>query len=167
MTRHVSELGGPELFIMAENGHEAACRERLRREIMAVDKVEYPATTKVLTQMNAHVNTNLGLIKVPYKTAIYTSLAAGVVSIPLVFHEHSARAFNTFFVTAAPPEIGEADTMLEIGSWAWGWMEPPLGTISFVLLCVQYAREQGANIGQRPFTEKLKIRCETIASRVD
>ena len=38
-------------------------------------------------------------------------------------------------------------------SWSWNWMEPPLGTISFFLLCVQYARNQITNIGasQSPY----------------
>ena len=31
--------------------------------------------------------------------------------------------------------------MLEIGSWSWNWMEPPLGTISFVILSFQLARD--------------------------
>lgn len=29
------------------------------------------------------------------------------------------------------------ETIWEIGSWTWGWMEPPLGEISFVLLALQ------------------------------
>jgi hypothetical protein len=28
------------------------------------------------------------------------------------------------------------------GSWTWSWMEPPLGHISFFLLCLQFARNQ-------------------------
>ena len=31
---------------------------------------------------------------------------------------------------------------LEVGSWSWNWMEPPLGQLSFFLLCLQYSRAQ-------------------------
>ena len=37
-------------------------------------------------------------------------------------------------------------------------MEPPLGTISFFLLCMQFAREQRERIGVKHFTEKIKER---------
>ena len=77
-------------------------------------------------------------------------------SLPLVFHYPSAALFNDNFVTAAPPEVGEADTWLEVGSWSWNWMEPPLGTISFFLLCVQFAREQRMSIGGKAMTERMQ-----------
>jgi hypothetical protein len=34
---------------------------------------------------------------------------------------------------------------------AWGWMEPVLGTVSFCLLCLQFARAQLQNLGIRPY----------------
>ena len=75
-----------------------------------------------------------------------------------MFHFGSASKFNDLFVTAEPPEHGDADTWLEVGSWSWNWMEPPLGTISFFLLCMQFAREQRERIGVKHFTEKIKER---------
>jgi len=45
---------------------------------------------------------------------------------------------------------------LEVGSFAWNWMEPPLGTISFFLLCMQYARSQMENLGVKPYTAWYK-----------
>jgi len=35
-------------------------------------------------------------------------------------------------------------------------MEPPLGQISFFILCLQLARDQGATIGKKSFSEILK-----------
>ena len=35
-------------------------------------------------------------------------------------------------------------------------MEPPLGTFSFALLCLQFSRAQMENLGIRPYTRKLK-----------
>jgi hypothetical protein len=37
-------------------------------------------------------------------------------------------------------EPKDLETWLEVGSWSWNWMEPPLGQISFFLLCLQYSR---------------------------
>lgn len=53
-----------------------------------------------------------------------------------------------------------------VGSWAWNWMEPPLGQISFFLLCLQFARSQIANLGVRPYTAKLKaLRADKIVRK--
>lgn len=38
----------------------------------------------------------------------------------------------------------------------WNWMEPPLGTLSFMLLCLQFSRAQMVNLGIRPFTSYIK-----------
>ena len=29
-----------------------------------------------------------------------------------------------------------------VGEWTWGWMEPMLGTLSFILLAFQFSRSQ-------------------------
>jgi hypothetical protein len=87
--------------------------------------------------------------------AIYGALITGWVSIPLLFHYPSASLFNHYLVTAAPPEIGDADTCLEVGMWAWAWMEPSTGALSFFLLCMQFAREQSIAIGGDSFHGRL------------
>lgn len=37
-------------------------------------------------------------------------------------------------------------------------MEPPLGQISFFLLCMQYARSQLENLGAKPYTAAYKAK---------
>jgi hypothetical protein len=54
------------------------------------------------------------------------------------------------------PEAKDLETPLEVGGFAWNWMEPPLGTISFFLLCMQYARAQLENLGAKPYTSAIK-----------
>ena len=44
----------------------------------------------------------------------------------------------------------------QVGSWTWGWMEPPLGQISFFILCMQFTRDRMQNIGWQPYTESIK-----------
>ena len=56
------------------------------------------------------------------------------------------------------PDAKDLETPLEVGSWAWNWMEPPLGQISFFLLCMQYARSQMENLGVAPYTANYKSR---------
>jgi len=76
----------------------------------------------------------LSQAKLPYQVGIWVSLVSGWASIPLVFHLKTAEVFNDLFVTSEHPlpEEGLLDTWLEVGGWTWGWMEPPLGTISFL-----------------------------------
>eukprot|EP00980_Cylindrotheca_fusiformis_P012932 scaffold3235_cov83-Cylindrotheca_fusiformis.AAC.3 len=63
--------------------------------------------------------------------------------------------FNDLYVTTDIPEPRDLETRLEVGAWTWNWMEPPLGTLSFSLLCLQYARAQLENLGLHPYTTKI------------
>lgn len=54
------------------------------------------------------------------------------------------------------PGPEDLETPLEVGAWAWNWMEPPLGTISFVLLCLQFGRAQLSNMQKNPYTEWMR-----------
>lgn len=69
-------------------------------------------------------------------------MIAAFASFPLCFHEPSVQWFNEVWVTAEVPPRSDLDTPLEVGAWAWNWMEPPLGQMSFFLLCVQFSRNQ-------------------------
>ena len=56
-------------------------------------------------------------------------------------------------------QLGDYDTLLEVGAWSWNWMEPPLGTISFFLLCMQYVREKRIESGrQGALVDYLKVK---------
>mmetsp|Transcript_8966 Transcript_8966/g.16118 ORF Transcript_8966/g.16118 Transcript_8966/m.16118 type:complete len:113 (-) Transcript_8966:129-467(-) len=82
----------------------------------------------------------------------------------MVFDVDTAMWFNRKFVTMDIPEPSELDTWLEVGAWTWNWMEPVLGTASFVLLCLQFSRAQIQNLGLKPFTKYLKeMRARNLA----
>lgn len=68
----------------------------------------------------------------------------------------TAEIFNKAFVTADVPEPKDLETMLEVGSWTWNWMEPVMGQVSFFLLCLQFSRAQIEKLGLRPYTEHIK-----------
>jgi hypothetical protein len=72
--------------------------------------------------------------------------------------------FNEAFVTTDVPEPEDLETVLEVGSWSWNWMEPVMGQVSFFLLCLQFSRAQIEKLGFRPYTEKIKsIRAKRLA----
>ena len=77
---------------------------------------------------------------IPHTLGITFAVSAGLASFPLCFHEPTVSWFNKLFVTAEVPPPEDLETMFQIGSWSWNWMEPPLGQISFFLLCLQFAR---------------------------
>jgi len=154
-------MDGDTLYRLAEDTksgnipHAGASRERFRREIMAVDGLEYTDTSDRLIEIASNIDFNDRALKAPAHLGIYTALLVGWGSIPLTFHYASAAKFNDLFVTADPPDIGDADTWLEVGTWAWNWMEPWGGTMSFFLLCMQFARDQYLSIGGKTAVEQL------------
>jgi hypothetical protein len=50
----------------------------------------------------------------------------------------------------------ELETYFEVGMWSWGWMEPPLGQLSFFLLCIQFSREQLDKLQYKTYAQMLK-----------
>jgi hypothetical protein len=53
------------------------------------------------------------------------------MSIPMIFHLDTVLWFNDYYVTSDVPEAKDLETPLEVGSWAWNWMEPPLGILKY------------------------------------
>ena len=156
--REVHELSGEALFLMSAypGVHLEASRERMLREVQLVDGISHEEAKVVVRKMASKNTENLFYGLLPYRVGIVTAVSAAWLSIPAVFSKSFAIAFNEKFVTTEVPHAEDMETMLEIGSWSWNWMEPPLGTISFFLLCLQYARDQRINIGWKPWTEHWK-----------
>ena len=149
MPRHYNQMPSDVLLVMAAGGDQDAREERVIREIMAVDNVEWPAARQTFLKIVDANRRGLFFATLPYKVGITVSFTAGVLSFPLIFHLDSVLMFNDLFVTTDVPDDKDLETPLEVGSWAWNWMEPPLGQISFFLLCMQYARAQLENLGAK------------------
>jgi len=150
--RHISQLDGTGLYFLSKIEGTAqvdACRERLRREIMFIDGVDYDGATPKLLEMNKVNSAGLWQKKLPYQATFWTAQVSGWASLPLVFYVGLAKPFNQICVTTEVPEPEDLQTMLEVGMWTWNWMEPPLGTVSFFLLCMQFAREASNNMGAK------------------
>jgi len=89
---------------------------------------------------------------------------AGVASPWMVFHWETAKWFDTHFVEMELPNAHDVETTLEVGAWTWNYMEPVLGTASFMLLAAQFARSQMINLRLRPYTHSVKSRRADIVA---
>lgn len=149
------EMANSELVTLGAMGNSSARKEILRRHIMSVDKVSYETASATFEEIAAQNRKGMWLLSLPYKVGITAALGAAAWSVPLVFDLNTVSWFNHAYVTADIPEPKDLETWLEVGAWSWNWMEPVLGQVSFVLLCLQYTRAQIANIGIRPYTDKV------------
>ena len=140
---------------MAVMGDQPARQERLVREIMSVENVTWENAQPFLNQIIASNRKGLFILTLPYKIGILSALGVGVVSLPLIYHLDTVLWFNEAYVTSDVPDDKDLETPLEISSWSWNWMEPSLGTASFVLLCLQYARAQLQNLSAKPYTQMM------------
>lgn len=154
-----SEMSNDTLLVMAslEKNIEAR-RELLIRHIMGVDSVEYDDAEKKCQEVDKKAQEGLFIASVPSQAGFFIAGVSGILCIPLVFDINSALWFNEHYVTADVAEDKDLETMLEVGGWTWNWMEPALGTASFVLLAAQFARAQLRNLGLRPFTGWMRHR---------
>jgi len=161
LPRHVSEYSAELLISAALHGDDDAIRERLVREVMRVDSIEWvEATQQVDTIRDTNQSGLLG-VKFPYYVGITIGFVSAWGCLPLVFDLPTAEWFNTAYVTTEHPQPEDVETWLEVGAWTWNWMEPLLGTISFQLLALQFMRNQMLNVGFKPYTGWL------LSSRAD
>mmetsp|Transcript_54491 Transcript_54491/g.70034 ORF Transcript_54491/g.70034 Transcript_54491/m.70034 type:complete len:281 (-) Transcript_54491:415-1257(-) len=157
--RRFSEFDHVTLAIMASQGVHGAFKERMLREVMRRDKVSYGEAFKVLGKMNKVNERNVWIYKIPYVFGMATTFSIGAAAIPCVFHKETAIWFCINFVKDdVPTEPEVLDTMFKVGTWTWGWMEPMIGTASFVLLAAQLMRSQMQKIDLKPFGRFLQSR---------
>lgn len=120
------------------------------------DNVSYEVATATFTQIEERNRHGLFLVALPYQIGVFTASVAAVAALPLVFHLPTVETFNELAVTMDVPPQSDLQTPLEVGAWSWNWMEPPLGSASFILLCMQYIRGQMVNLGMKPYTSWIR-----------
>ena len=125
---------------------------------MAVDSIEYSAAEEVVKRISAENKRGMAVALLPYQIGLGVSVAASAISFPMIFELNTVTLFNEYFVTADAPDSKDLETFLEVGSWSWGWMEPIIGQVSFVLLALQFARNQAINLGIKPYGDWMKNR---------
>ena len=103
MPRDMSEVSGENLFVLFEQGNQAAIRECMRREIMARDDVSYADSSARLREFSQQATSSMGAFVLNGLGS--TAAFSGLISIPLVFHFQMASRFNDYAVTADPPAV--------------------------------------------------------------
>ena len=161
MPKDYYEMPNDMLLTMAVMGDQDARSERLIREIMSVDGSSWEDSQSKFQEIVAANRSGNFLMTLPYKVGIVTAMAIGVVSIPMIYDLETVEWFNELYVTSDRPEEKDLETPLEVSNWAWNWMEPSMGTASFVLLCMQWSRAQLQNIDAKPYTHMIMHRRAT------
>lgn len=165
MPLSMNEWDNSDLITVGATGDVRARREILIRHIMSTDNVSHNTASETFDVIASKNREGMWLVSLPYKLGIGIAVTAATVSIPLVFDLETVTWFNEHYVTTDVPEPRDLETPLEVGAWSWNWMEPPLGQISFFLLCLQYIRAQIQNVGIRPFTDKIMaVRAAKLAT---
>jgi len=164
MPLSLEQMDNTTLVTLGAMGEASALEEMLKRHIMTVDNVSYETACETFEGIEKVNGEGLYLLKFPYQVGIATALIAGFASFPLVFDLGTAEWFNQNYVTTDVPESEDLETVLEVGAWTWNWMEPPLGQVSFFLLCLQFSRAQMDNLGVKPYTTRVKqMRAQHLA----
>jgi len=155
--RKFRQLSNEAVFQLSMHGVHGACRERLVREIMRVDQVDWPRARERVHEMNMENDRYAHLVQLPYVIGITGGTASGLLSLPMVFHKPTVVWFAENVVRLPPEEIPveELTTCWQVGGFAWGYMEPLLGTLSFVLLAAQFIRANMQNMGLHPYTNAM------------
>lgn len=156
MPTSVAYMSNESLIILAEGGSHEACFERLVRDVMRVDNLEYMEAKKVADSIRASNRQHVRTYASFNWAGLFGSSFCLAACIPMVFSRRVALMFNEHFVTTEVPEAADLETFYEVGAWTWNWMEPILGTGSFMILCLQLARSQMVNMDYKPWTENIR-----------
>ena len=124
------------------------------------------ASSRSLAHHHSNIN-NMPVVSIaPPQVGIVGVSIAAFATFPLCFDLNTSLVFNDQYVTTEVAQAKDLETWLEVGSWTWNWMEPPLGQLSFFLLCLQFSRAQMEKIGSKPFTHSLIAwRAQKLSSR--
>eukprot|EP00927_Polykrikos_kofoidii_P020975 TRINITY_DN20000_c1_g1_i1.p1 TRINITY_DN20000_c1_g1~~TRINITY_DN20000_c1_g1_i1.p1 ORF type:complete len:397 (-),score=32.50 TRINITY_DN20000_c1_g1_i1:76-1092(-) len=152
------QLDSDTLVSLALSGDMYARRERLLREIMLVDKVSWDDAHDRLIEIDVFCEQYYWLQSMPYRIGVFLAVAGAVGSCLLVFNKSLSLSYAVGIAGEELPEgvedISEM-TYNQVGTWTWAWMEPMIGTASFVLLCLQFGRAHCAKMKLNTYTEMM------------
>merc|ERR1712137_5382 len=108
---------------MAARGVPEAQVERMRREVMWVDRVSWDEAEPKLEEIQRIVLAKRRLTESPYYFAVAIAMTTACLCLPMTFHHDTAVWFNEHYVTMDTPPEKEIETWLEVGGWTWNWVE--------------------------------------------
>jgi len=155
---HTCQLDSDTLTGLAIQGDIFARRERLLREIMLVDKCTWDDAHERLIEMDVVNEEFYWFQTLPYRLGFSLAVAGGLASCVLVFSKTCSLPYARGVAGEDLPEgvqdISEM-TYNQVGTWTWAWMEPMIGTASFLLLCMQFCRAQSVKMQMATYTEAM------------
>lgn len=101
---HYCEMSNKMIMRLAILGDQDAKEERLIREIMTVDNVDWKTAQHRFSEMLLENRKHNWLINLPYNVGIISFFGAGVLAFPMVFDYNTVNWFNEAFVTGEVPE---------------------------------------------------------------
>lgn len=155
---HVCELNHTSLAELAMLGDHCSRRERLIREVMAVDNISWGQAHEVLNTLVKQNEKYYWFETLPYRVGITLAFLGGVGSSALVFWKPAAEWYAINVAGEELPEgVKDVDEMTvnQVGTWTWSWMEPMIGTASFVLLCAQFIRAQATKMNMKTYGDRI------------
>lgn len=164
---HVCEMSHQSLAELSMLGDHCAQRERLLREIMAVKGISWGCAHEELAKLDNYNEKFYWLESLPYRLGVVGAIFTGVVGTLMVFSAPVAMWYAETFAGEELPEgvkdVSELTTN-QVGTWTWSWMEPMIGTASFVLLCCQFGRAQAHKMNMKTYGEfMLQSRANRLA----
>jgi len=166
---HICELGHTSLAEMSVMGNHPAQRERLLREIMCADGTSWDDAHKVLIAFDKYNERYYWMESLPYRFGMTLAIVSAVGGTLMVFSGPIAYWYALQVAGEDLPD-GVKDvndlTVNQVGSWTWTWMEPMIGTASFVLLCCQFGRAQAGKMNMKSYGEIiLQWRADRLSAK--
>jgi len=155
MPRSFSSMRHEQIIQLCVEGSHQARREALVRNVMTIDNIEHDDAVKVVSKISEENRKLMYLEYLPYHTGIAAASIFGAFSFPMIFSKDVVLWFNEGYVTADVPGKEDLETILEVGSFSWSWMEPIIGQASFIFLVLQFMRSQAINLGLKPYGDKI------------
>jgi hypothetical protein len=104
-----NEMNNDLIQIMAVDGDMKAKEERLRRNIMKVDQVEWDAANNKFLEIKNANRSGAMILKLPYYSGLFLACTTAFASVPLCFDLSSVMQFNEAFVTQPVPEAEDLE----------------------------------------------------------
>merc|ERR1711879_502112 len=98
-------------------------------------------------------------VTLPYRIGVTLAFSGAIASCTLVFFPPIAHWYGTTIAGEKLPE-DKSDvsdmTINQVGMWTWAWMEPMIGTASFLLLCCQFMRSNILKLNMKSWLELVE-----------
>ena len=165
MPRFIYEYSNEMLFFAARDpdAHDVH-QERLIREIMVVDDVDYERAAEAMREIFRVNLVQSRYLMAPFHAGLGLCAVSAVGCVPLVFDHTAATLFADFVGSTPEAPLARGASNADVGTWTWAWMEPMIGTASFSILCLQLLRSAMMNLAYRPlYTSVLSWRANALA----